>query len=412
MRTLYSLAIELVTWLVLVPVTYVRMYLARHSKGDGESSPADQLRDAAAVRAYLGDIEPSAPRDRSRLLVHAASAGEMNAASALVHEFAERGWVITISAGNEDAWQMAQGIAARHVEVQRVVRFPWDRAEGMRQWLDAIDPEAVAVVETEIWPNLFHVCDTRDIPLVIAGARLDASAATRYRLGRPFFRRVLKCASLILATDEQQAARYLAIGAPPARVIVGGELKADACSALHPVAKESAPRPPGVLTVLAASTHDGEEALVVEALRGLDAVQLVLAPRHVKRAPDVRRIAEGAAVVDRMGELSALYARADIVVIGGTFVPVGGHDLLEPASRGCAIVAGPYLDNVRSVAEKLSEAGGMRITSDLTSTLHELRDNPATLHSLGEAAARFAASQRGSARLTADRIDRLPRYKL
>jgi 3-deoxy-D-manno-octulosonic-acid transferase len=410
MRLLYSLAIELVTWLVLVPATSLRMRLARRAKGAEGSSAAIVARDAVALRACLGDIEPSAPRDVPRLLIHAVSAGEMNAASAIVHELAERHWVITLSAGNDDALRIAEGIAARHDNVERIVRFPWDRDGGMQLWLEAIDPAVVAVMETEIWPNLFHACETRDTPLIIAGARLDVRAALGYRLTRLFFRGVLKCVSLVLATDEEQARRFLAIGAPPGRVVVCGNLKAETCAVLHPLASEGTRRPPGVVTVLAASTHDGEERLIVDAVREFGGVLLILAPRHVQRAGNVRLIASGVTVVDRMGELSSLYADADIVIIGGTFVRAGGHDLLEPAARGCALVAGPHLDNVQPLAGQLSDAGGLRITNDLAGTLRELCDDAATRQSLGDAARRFAIARRGSAALTADRIERMPRY--
>jgi 3-deoxy-D-manno-octulosonic-acid transferase len=366
MTFLYSLLLELVTWFV------------------------------PGVRKSAR-IAPSTPCDTRRLLIHAVSAGEMNAASALVREMTARGWVVTLSAGNDDAWQFAQRIE----NVERVLRFPWDRRRAVAAWLDAIAPDAVVVIETELWPNLFAACAGRKLPLVIANARIAARPASRYRLVRRFFARVLDCVSLIVAVDAAEAERFIAIGARRERVVTGGNLKADV-----PPLRETAPRRAD--TILAASTHDGEEALIVDALLGID-IRLVLAPRHVRRAAAVRRLAPDAVVMDTMGSLGAMYAEAAIVIVGGTFVPVGGHDLLEPARRCCAIVTGPYLDNVRETAEAMRAAGALRVTSDLRTTLRELLVDADVRSRLGEAARVYADAQRGAAAFTADRIEELAR---
>jgi 3-deoxy-D-manno-octulosonic-acid transferase len=365
MTFLYSLLLELVTWFV------------------------PGLRKRAR-------IAPSAPDDRRRLLIHAVSAGEMNAASALVREMTARGWVVTLSAGNDDAWQLAQRIE----NVERVLRFPWDRRRAIAACVDAIAPDAVVVIETELWPNFFAACAARKLPMVIANARIAARPAARYRLVRRFFARVLDCVSLIVAVDAVEAERFIAIGARRERVVTGGNLKADV-----PPPREIASRRAD--TILAASTHDGEEALIVDALRGIDGIRLVIAPRHVRRAAAVRRIAPDAVVIDTMGSLGPMYAEAAIVIVGGTFVPVGGHDLLEPARRGCAIVTGPHLDNVRETAAAMRAAGALCVTSDLRATLRELLVDADVRERLGEAARVYADAQRGAAAFTADRIEEL-----
>jgi 3-deoxy-D-manno-octulosonic-acid transferase len=366
MTALYSLLLELVTWFV----------------------PGVRKR---------ARIAPSVPGDRRRLLIHAVSAGEMNAASALVREMTSRGWLVTLSAGNDDAWQLAQRIE----NVERVLRFPWDRRRAVAGWLDAIAPDAVVVIETELWPNFFAACAARKLPLVIANGRIAARPAARYRLARRFFARVLDCVSLIVAVGAAEAGRFVSIGARRERVVAGGNLKAD----VAPPSIDAASRSAG--TILAASTHEGEEALIVDALRGLDGIRLVIAPRHVRRAASVRRLAPEAVLIDTMGSLGQLYAEAAIVIVGGTFVPVGGHDLLEPARHGCAIVTGPHLDNVLETAEAMRAAGALRVTRDLRATVQELLADTATAERLGAGARAYAESQRGAAAFAADRIEEL-----
>jgi 3-deoxy-D-manno-octulosonic-acid transferase len=368
MTVLYSLLLELVTWFV----------------------PGVRKR---------ARIAPSAPGDQRRLLIHAVSAGEMNAASALVREMTSRGWLVTLSAGNDDAWQLAQRIG----NVERVLRFPWDRRRAIAAWLDAIAPDAVVVIETELWPNFFAACAARKLPLVIANGRIAGRPAARYRLARRFFARVLDCVSLIVAVDATEVGRFVSIGADRERVVIGGNLKGD----VPPPPFDAASRRAG--TILAASTHDGEEALIVDALRGLDGIRLVIAPRHVRRAASVRRIAPDAVVIDTMGSLGQIYAEAAIVIVGGTFVPVGGHDLLEPARHACAIVTGPHLDNVRETAEAMRAAGALRVTHDLRATMRELIVDDDARSRLGDAARLYADAQRGAAAFTADRIEELVR---
>lgn len=393
MMRLYAAAIELVTWMLLVPIELARIALRRSS--------------VAALRERLGIVAALPVRTKRRLLVHAVSAGEMNAASALVHEMAQRGWSIVLSAGNDDAWAIAQRIAKVHEEVERVVRFPWDRPRAMRRWLVAIRPDAVTVLEAELWPGLFTACSAARVPLFVSGARIDRAAARRYLVARRFFARLLSGCEAIFAVDAEQAARFVAITGSHDRIVVAGELKAEACLADHqPARSESA----GVV-IVAGSTHEGEELLIVKAFERVRAeardVRLILAPRHVRRANAVRAVVPGIEVLDRMGELPALHRRADVVLIGGTFVPVGGHDLYDAARAGRPIVVGPFVEQIRETVTAMREANAVCVTDveGLAGVLGELVRDEQLRRQLGRNAQVFAKAQGGAARRTADRIE-------
>lgn len=402
MRVLYAIAVEIAVWLVLVPLEIARIALRR-------STPR-------TLAARLGSIEDSGNSPAPRLLIHAVSAGEMNAASALVHELAARGWTFVVSAGNEHARLTALRIQRHHPTVERVVALPWDRRGAIDRWLRAIDPDAVVVVETEIWPNLFFGCRDRGIPLIVAGARVDRAAARWYRLLRAFFTPVLASASAILAVNAEEQERFLAMGAGADRVAIGGNLKAGACLIAH---ETSDCRARSGRVVVGASTHPGEEELLVDAGRRLagrgEAIDLVLVPRHPHRARNVRRRVraiwpEGhVEVVDRMGALSAIYSSADIAVVGGTFVDVGGHDVFEPARAGCTIVVGTFIDTIRTSVDAMLEAGAIRLTTagELSSTIAELLIDEGERRRLGANARAFAAAQSRAAAGCADRIEQL-----
>jgi 3-deoxy-D-manno-octulosonic-acid transferase len=389
----YAAAIELVTWMFLVPIELARIALRRSSLA--------VLRERLGIGVVLG------VSTKRRLLVHAVSAGEMNAASALVHEMAQRGWSIVLSAGNDDAWAIAQRIAAVHDEVEQVVRFPWDRPRAMRRWLAAIRPDAVTVLEAELWPGLFTACFAARVPLFVSGARVDRSAARRYLLARRFFARLLRGCEAVFAVDEEQAARFGAIAGGRDRIIVTGELKAEACLPDHQQASaESAD-----VVIVAGSTHEGEELLIVKAFERVHAevgsVRLIVAPRHVRRAKAVRALVPGVEVIDRMGELPALHRRADVILIGGTFVPVGGHDLFDAARAGRAIVVGPYVEQIRGTVAAMREANALCVTDveGLADVLVGLVRDEHARRELGRNAQSFAKARGGAARKTADRIE-------
>jgi 3-deoxy-D-manno-octulosonic-acid transferase len=402
MRVLYSIAIEIAVWLVLVPLALLRIAAGRST--------------LQTLAERLGVFHAESAASDRRLVIHAVSAGEMNAASSIVHELSARGWSFVISAGNEDARRTALRIRQHHASVEKVVAWPWDRRGAVSRWLSAIRPDAVVVVETEIWPNLFFACRERGIPLIVAGGRIDPDAARWYRRLRFFFGGVLAAADAILTVDAAEREQYLAIGAARDHVGVGGNLKAGACLIAHESSTRVA-RPRKM--VVGASTHRSEEEIILSACRSLSplcgAIDLVLVPRHVRRAAAVRRVVNqrwpdgDVEVVDRMGALSGIYAMADVAIVGGTFVDIGGHDVFEPARAGCAIIAGPHVDRIRETLDAMIEANAVRITTTakLGETIAALLMDDAERSRLATNARSFADSRGGAAGVCADRIEEL-----
>jgi 3-deoxy-D-manno-octulosonic-acid transferase len=392
---------ELATWMLLVPYQLLQIAFGKSSRN--------------ALGERLGSFAKSPTTSARRLLIHAVSAGEMNAASAVIHELAMRGWKFALSAGNRDARSMAERIATLHHEVERVVWFPWDRRGSMARLLEATEPDAVVVMETELWPGLLDAGSAAGIPVVIAGARIENSAARRYRLVRRFFAPMLRGCSSILAINERERAKFIAIGAPSDIVEIAGDLKAEACLASHETTALVRER----RLIVAASTHPGEEEIILEAFRRISEkfsdARLIIAPRHVRRARSIQRFApQSVEVIDRLGVLAQLYLTAEIVIVGGTFVPVGGHELFGPGRTGAAVVVGPHIENIRENATAMAHAGAIVKTTSaqLPDVLDDLMQDEARRRRLGEQARQFVEARRGAARVTAEQIERLVSGKL
>ncbi len=311
---------------------------------------------------------------------------------------------------------------------------PLDLPFANRRVLNTIRPRLVVIFETEIWPNLYRQVKQAGAGLMIVNGRLSDRAFPSYRRYRFLFRSVLRHVDLILAQSEEDCERMIAIGSDAARVEVGGNLKYD-FQASDAVAPDAVRRfltqcQPGPL-IIAGSTREEEERPVVQAFQRVAEryvkALLIVAPRHPRRfeeaeaalvasgLPVVRRSAlnslsagvelPAVLLLDSLGELSSLYALADVVFVGGSLNGWGGHNVLEPASSGRPVVVGPAMQNFAEIAETLlSERGMIRIggQEELGAALLDLlRDREAAL-AIGERGRRVAEAQRGA---TARAID-------
>lgn len=391
------------------------------------------LRGAAAAEREerLGTAPPPCPP--GRLLLHAVSAGEVSAASALAFEIERTapGRGVLLTTGTREGRSAAERVREACGAVEAVAYLPWDRPKAIRSWLSRLAPAAVVTVEAELWPGLFLGARSLGIPVAVASGRLRRGEARCYALARPVFRPVVEAAAWIGARTEEDRERFLAIGANPSRVEVTGDLKLDAPS-------PTVGLPPGWETLLeggppllvGASTHaPEEEALLAAAVRLREqgcAVRLVLAPRKVARAREVERFARAAGlgtrrlseppgaadvlVVDAFGLLPAFWPHAAVVFLGGTLAPVGGHSPVGPAEAGVPLVAGPSIDGVREVAEALRSAGALleisnrRAADELPVVLARLLADEADRRRRGEAGRRALDSLRGAAARTAARV--------
>jgi 3-deoxy-D-manno-octulosonic-acid transferase len=334
------------------------------------------LRGAPAVRAEGG---------HPAVWLHAVSVGETLASVPLLRRLRERAPSGRLFLSNVTI--TGRGTAEKGLAgvVDGRFYFPFDLPGVCGRFLDTVRPDVVVVVETEIWPNFLAACARRDIPAVIVNGRLSERSFRGYRRFRWFFEPVLRNLHAISAQTQDDADRFLALGADPDIVTVGGNLKFDVSPPEGPetslaglLSKEKSS---GTRWIVAGSTHEGEEAAVLRsflaARRRDSALKLVVAPRHPERFDDVEsllrqggaaaarrtqlpdgttRLEEDVLLLDTVGELSSAYAAAALAFVGGSLVPKGGHNILEPAWHGVPTVVGPHMENFREIADLF--AGG------------------------------------------------------
>ncbi len=367
---------------------------------------------AAYPAGLLDSIAGSRP-----IWVHAASVGEVRSAAALLQRIKAR-WperkllLSTVTAtGRRTGWE-----ALPHVDA--VTYLPLDLPWLVSRSLRRLRPEVIIVLETEIWPNFIHAAHRLRIPLVVLSGRLSPRGAALFKRFQRLFQPVLERVSAFGMQDDENAARLLGLGVDPARVTVTGSLKhAPDATAAGPPADLSRFGPGPV--AVAGSTHRGEEEVLLDVLPGLrrrfPGLLLVLAPRHPERFAEVERLLRqrglryhrwsdpGGApsgevavlLLDTLGELPRVYGCADVAFVGGTLVPAGGHNLLEPARWAKPVLFGPHHGNVAGIARVLLEEGGgveVRGPEDLQAQIGGLLEEPGRAATVGRAAARAAAA--------------------
>lgn len=372
------------------------------------------------------------------LWVHGASVGELRAIAALLHALPQAPPVLVTSGtptGCARAWQMF-GAAGHTVQLA-----PWDLPGATRRFVRAAQPRALVIIETELWPNLIAAVAAAGVPMALLSARLSERSLRRYlRLAPATMRGTIRAFDVIGAQSGDDRERFIRLGADPARVQVTGNLKFDV--PLDPdvpargaaLRARCAPRRP---LWVAGSTHAGEEAVllaaqrrVVEAARQAARVAplLAIAPRHPDRFDAVARWLQGQGVgfrrtaeddmpgtatadaaadvvlIDQMGVLPEWYAAADVTFVGGSLVPVGGHNLLEPAALARPVLCGPHTFSAPDVARALLGAGGAAVVcdaEDLASRLQDWFSRDATRAAAGANAAAAVAANQGAARRAA-----------
>ena len=356
--------------------------------------------------------------------VHAVSLGEVTAAAPLVRALRARYPEYPLMLTTATPTGRARAVALFGDAV--TVRFlPYDTPGSMRRWLARARPRMAVILETELWPNLFHQCRRRGIPIVLANARLAAKSVARYRRCGALFREVFAGEVRVAAASAEDAERFVAIGAARDQVCVTGNLKFDVGVDAAGLDRGRAWRNQywnERAVWIAGSTHEGEEELALTAQAQLQLkvpnALLLLVPRHPERFQAVadllnrrgfrfeRRSSENAVrsdtqvlLVDRVGELATLYAAIDVALVGGSLVPVGGHNLVEPAALGVPVITGPYQANAREIAALLIREGAAAQVSDaaeLAGALTELFLDGALRRQVGAAALRVVAANRGS----------------
>lgn len=368
--------------------------------------------------------------------IHAVSVGEALVARALAAELKQayprhRLFISTTTLAG-------QQVARQNVHhFDDVFYFPFDFGPIVRRALRLVRPRLFLMMETEIWPHLLRRCRENGVRTVLVNGRISARSYPRYRLVRPFFRRVLDNIDLFCVQNEESARRLVDLGADASRITVTGSLKFDALS-LHRRADDrvlrffrvSENRP----VVVAGSTMRGEEAMVLEAFRHVRGsatrALLVIAPRHPERFAEVESLAAEAGfrtarrsdlrideepradvvVLDTIGELASLYQIATVVFVGGSLVDTGGHNILEPAIFGKPIVFGPHMQNFAEIAEAFlagRAAVQVRDGAELEQALRQLLTSGNERARLGAAARTIVEANRGAREKTVAAIVKL-----
>ncbi|HZT72859.1 MAG TPA: 3-deoxy-D-manno-octulosonic acid transferase [Terriglobales bacterium] len=357
--------------------------------------------------------------------LHAVSVGEALAVERLIamlrEEFPERAIVLSVTTA------AARGVIERRLPAQKLFYFPLDFRWTARRALRAVRPGLVLIVETEIWPNFLREAQAAGVPVAFINGRISGRSYARYRLVRRLMRRVLGGVTCWLMQTQTDAERCLDLGARPERVQVAGNLKFD----LVPPEKRALLRlladkfrQAGVDRVcVAGSTMEGEEPILLASFAAarerFPQALLILAPRHPQRfeavagllaaaaLPWTRRsrlesegvIAGGVLLLDTLGELATVYRFADVAFVGGSLVPHGGHNLLEPAFYGAPIIFGPSMENFAAIAEEfLAARAAFRADSgpELQHMMLRLLENDRLREETGRNARLLLESKRGA----------------
>ncbi len=359
-----------------------------------------------------------------RVWIHAVSVGEVQASLSLVrrlrneHPFLHVLVTTTTPSGSERARKLLPD-DVDHAYV------PYDLPGAGRRFLQRAKPSLAVFMETELWPNLFRRCQERGIPVVVANARLSERSAAGYRRVPALTRSMLADVSVVAARSDTDARRFVGLGLPEERVQLTGNLKFDQmlpdelAEQARALRRQWSTRRP---VWIAASTHPGEHELVLGAQRAVlerhPKTLLILVPRHSERCTQidlaVRRadlrtcllskpdaLSDGTQVLlgDEMGELLRLYAASDVAFVGGSLVPHGGHNLLEPAGLGIPVLTGPHFFNFEEIAQELIAGGAARQVmgaESLAATLVELLLNKDIRSQMGESGRRIVLANRGA----------------
>jgi 3-deoxy-D-manno-octulosonic-acid transferase len=368
----------------------------------------------AGLRGRLGMVPKelhAATAGRNVVWVHAVSVGEVMAATQLIRELKERlpGWVIAVSTTTETG----QTLAKARLPDSPVFYLPLDLRFSVRRYLRVLQPRMLVLMESELWPRLIKECAKDGVPVAVVNARISDRSFPRYMRLRRLWRPFLKMISLFLAQSRETAERLEKIGAPTTRVRVSGNLKYDVLSRSD---NEMARRIGSILSgrrlIVAGSTLPGEEEALLAAwpavLQSAPDASLLIAPRHPDRFEEVlqliRRsgspfvrcsqlaesndpIAGGTILLlDTIGDLASVYGVATVAFVGGSLVPKGGHNPLEPAQFGVPVVIGPSFENFREIVKTMREVEAIRIvnTDELAATLIGLLQGKGDAQVLGQ----------------------------
>ncbi len=405
---MFFFAYNILSIFLLVPVIFYHLY-----RSVSRGRPP-------AFRERFGLVDPTVLAvigKKPVIWLHAVSVGESIAARPLLKALRMQYPDHAILVSNTT--ETGRAISSTFPEKDFCIYFPFDFLPAVHSVLQSIKPVLVIIMETEIWPNFTREATNRGIPVMLANGRISDRSYSRYLTFGWFFRSSLQQFSSLCMQTEVDRERIIAIGAAPERTVVTGNLKYDI--PFHPVLNEERAAlrwqyaiPVGLIVMVAASTHPGEEELILSAYRELvatcDNLFLVLVPRHPERGPEVAMLLERmnlpyrrrttlapsdeilfqvgeVLLVDSIGEMMGLYALSNLAFVGGSLKPTGGHNLLEPASLGIPSIFGPHMNNFREIAHLVLQYGAgiqLETPDQLAETVRTVVTNETLRQVLGQ----------------------------
>ena len=414
-RLLYSLLLTL-----LLPLILTRLFIKGSSDNRYRRNIGDRL---GQITRPLGTID---------VWIHAVSVGEVNAAVPLVTAFRKihsRCRILITTTTPTGLDQVTAHLGDRVVHCY----LPFDHPFFIARFLRTISPRLLIIMERELWPNIIHGCHKRSIPVVIANARLSQRSCNRYAYVLPLMRPALAIVSAVAAQTEADRSRLMTLGAHPDHILTTGNIKYDVTVSAKTMDTAQSMRQDWGrhrLIIVAGSTHEGEEAVLLDIFDPLrehyPGLLLILAPRHPERFDAVfqlvknrgfntHRHGDGSTVVppaaevhlrDTMGELPLLYAAADIAIVGGSLIEIkgiGGHNLLEPCAVATPVLFGRYISDFLEISHNIVErAAGIQIhdSNDLRDTLKELLNDAALRNRMGANGIQVIKENRGATQRT------------
>ena len=377
----------------------------------------------------------SPTQNKPAIWLHAVSVGETLAAvplvKALQEKYPEQRLIVTcMTPTGSERIKAAFGASVDHCYA------PYDMPDAVARFLNRVKPKILIIMETELWPNTIAACHKRKIPVVLANGRLSKKSATAYGRIAPLVRPMLAGLTAVAAQHKDDGARFTALGLAESSLCITGNIKFDL--SLDQLAREKAQ---ALLTewrgerqrpiFLAASTHRGEDEIILQAFARVNAEidnpLLVLVPRHPERFNQVAELClstglnlarrsnadslEGADILlgDTMGELMIFFGACDIAFVGGSLVPTGGHNIIEPAAWGVPVLSGPHLFNFSEASQLLLDGGAMQICQSAEQMAEQvvgLLQNQVQRTEMGGAAQRIAEENRGALNRLLDLIEK------
>lgn len=375
---------------------------------------------------------PNLAIERPVIWLHAVSVGEVEAAIPLVSRLLEQlpQYQIVLTTVTPTG---AQTVQKRFSDSVVHLYLPYDLPVSIQRFINILKPAICIIMETEIWPNLYYYCHQQKIPVVLANARMSLKSIRGYRKFRRLFTETLDCVVQVITQSKLDADRFISLGCEPARISIAGNLKfdidiqANLREQANTIRNNNFPDRP---VWIAASTHENEEFLVLEAHKKIliqhKKCLLIIAPRHPQRFDKVAKLcikrgfslvrksnnsicddAVQVLLLDTLGELQLYYGCADLAFVGGSLVPAGGHNMLEPAILGIPIISGPHITNFQEITSLLETAEAVcmvRDTDELAEKVTLLLNDSKLRCLFGENARKMVIENRGGADTTIDII--------